>query len=59
MTPDKMRLRDFITKSFPNVEPWPSIEESCIYTVSTVTAYFFSRVNQYFHEKFLIENESK
>ena len=35
ITPDKERLREYITKNFPNVEPTPSIEESCIYTVST------------------------
>ena len=32
--PGKQRLKEFITKNFPNVEPMPSIEESCIYTVS-------------------------
>ncbi len=34
VNPDKERLRDFISKCFPKVEPFPSIEESCIYTVS-------------------------
>jgi len=34
VTPDKIRLREFIAEKFPNVESWPSIEESCIYTVS-------------------------
>jgi len=34
VTPDKERLREYISKNFPNVEPTPSIEESCIYTVS-------------------------
>ena len=34
ITSDKEKLRDFITAKFPNVEPIPSIEESCIYTVS-------------------------
>ena len=34
ITPDKERLQEYISKNFPNVEPTPSIEESCIYTVS-------------------------
>ena len=36
MTPDKIRLREFIAEKFPNVESWPSIEESCIYTVCPI-----------------------
>lgn len=36
VTPDKIRLREFIAEKFPNVESWPSIEESCIYTVCLI-----------------------
>merc|ERR1712018_698134 len=31
---DKAHLHEFIAKKFPKVDPNPSIEESCIYTVS-------------------------
>ena len=34
ITSDKEKLRDFISANFPRVESTPSIEESCIYTLS-------------------------
>ena len=48
---EKETLRKFISKKFLKVDPEPSIEESCIYTVCTFVnqyRWFFFRVNYSF-----------
>ena len=41
---DKAKLYRWISKKYPRVEPNPSIEESCIYTVFIKTFSFFFSV---------------
>ena len=44
---DKAHLHEFIAKKFPKVDPNPSIEESCIYTVSPDNVHILDKHPKY------------